>query len=70
MSIRGRILAETLARLEAERFSGPRRPEFSAPRPDPPPEVTAEQAADNAARLLAALDDDQTVIDFIERKGA
>jgi hypothetical protein len=50
------ILADTLARLEAERFSAsPRPPKFT---PRGPAVVTPEQAAQNRADLLAAFSDE------------
>jgi hypothetical protein len=68
MSRRSDILAETLAHLEAERFSGPRRPEVQpAGGAALQPPVTAGEAERNAALLLAAITDDDTLIDFYER---
>lgn len=68
MSPRDRILAETLARLEAERFAGPRRPELTPPPPSPLPDISAEQAEANARVLLDALSDTEDVIHL--RRGA
>lgn len=69
MSIRAEILAETLARLEAERFAPPRRPNLTTS-PAAPPPVTPAQATRNAELLLAALDGDVLLIDYAEKETA
>lgn len=62
MTSRGDILADTVARLEAERFQAPRRPDLtparaSGPAPTPLPKITREEAQENARILLEAIDD-------------
>lgn len=63
---RRQILAEVLARLEAERFAPP-RPEPPPCSPLPPP-VTDADAASNARRLLEAIGDDPVVAAWAERE--
>lgn len=59
--------ADLLEALAVERHTpSPRPPKFT--RCDPPEPISAQQAADNRARLLAALDGDGVVVDFYERR--
>ncbi len=62
---RREILAETLARLEAERFQPMRRDE---PRCKPPPPVSDGEAAAHARALMEALDDDPVIAAWAERE--
>ena len=72
MTSRAEILAETLARLEAERYMP--RPSWSlAPRAScgsPVSDWTPEEQAEHRRLLEAALDGDGTVVDFLERRAA
>jgi hypothetical protein len=70
---RDEILAETIARLEAERYAPSPRPveELLHPTPTPGPAggyhpVTAAEAAHNRAVLAAAVGDDTTLIAWRE----
>lgn len=60
MSTREQILAETLARLEAERF----QPMPPGPVHEPLPPVTTSQARRNAQLLLDAIGHDQVLADW------
>lgn len=64
MSIRAQILAETIARLEAERFQ-PMSPELP---PAELPPITPAQARRNAQLLLDALDDDRALLAWVDRE--
>jgi len=61
------ILADTIARLEAERFQVPRRPETHTPRPAP---VAPEQAEHNAQMLLDAIGNDPYLAGQADRRTA
>ena len=73
MTSRAEILAETLARLEAERYM-PRSSWSLTPRPGahgvPVRDWTPEEQAEHCRLLEAALDGDGTVVDFLERRAA
>lgn len=64
------ILADTIARLEAERFAGPRRPDLTRHQPPVLPPVTADQARGNARVLLEALGDVEQVVHLRTRRTA
>jgi hypothetical protein len=63
---RKEILADTLARLEAERYAPlPRRPAQPGYR-DPPTELTPEEQADNRRILARAIGEDLWLVDDSE----
>jgi hypothetical protein len=67
---RAEILTETLARLEAERFAGPRRVRYAPTSEQTLPPVTEAQAMTNAHRLMDALSDDPMVVAWAEKETA
>ncbi len=64
------ILAPLLARLEAERFAGPRRVVLAESFPPPSPAITEEQALINARLLLDAIGSDPLAAEYAERETA